>query len=106
MSYRYMRILLFFDLPVDTAKNRRDYRKFRKFLIDEGFIMMQESVYSKLALNNSVVNSVKIKVNKNKPPKGLVQMLVVTEKQFNSIEVIVGESKLDILDSTERLIVL
>ena len=106
MSYRYMRVLLFFDLPVDTAKNRRDYRKFRKFLIDEGFIMMQESVYAKLALNNSVVNSVKLKVNNNKPPKGLVQMLVVTEKQFNSIEIIVGESKLDILDSTERLVVL
>lgn len=101
-----MRVLLFFDLPVETAKNRRDYRKFRKFLVDEGFIMMQESVYSKLALNNSVVNSIKNKVYKNKPPKGLVQMLIVTEKQYSSIELIVGESKLDILDSTERLIIL
>ncbi len=101
-----MRMMVFFDLPVETAKNRRDYRKFRKFLIDEGFIMMQESIYSKLALNNSIINLLKTKINKNKPPKGLVQILVITEKQFNSIEIIVGESKSDILDSTERLIVL
>ena len=47
-----MRILVFFDLPTETSKDRKIYSKFRKFLIKEGFIMMQESVYSKLALNN------------------------------------------------------
>ena len=51
MSYRYMRIMVFFDLPTLTAGNRREYAKFRKYLIKNGFIMLQESVYCKLALN-------------------------------------------------------
>lgn len=106
MSFRYMRILLFFDLPTDTAKDRKIYSNFRKMLINEGFIMMQESVYTKLALNNSVVNSLKEKINKNKPPKGLVQMLTITEKQFNSIEYIVGEKDSNVLDDTERMVIL
>ena len=48
MSYRYMRIIVFFDLPVTTAKSRRDYYIFRKYLIKSGFVMMQESVYCNL----------------------------------------------------------
>ena len=101
-----MRILVFFDLPTDTAKNRKIYSNFRKLLINEGFIMMQESVYTKLALNNSVVNSVKDRINKNKPPKGIVQMLTITEKQFNSIEYIVGKKDSNVLDDTERMVIL
>lgn len=44
-----MRIIVMFDLPVETAKNRKDYVTFRKFLIKSGFLMMQESIYCKLA---------------------------------------------------------
>ena len=106
MSFRYMRIIVFFDLPTETAKDRREYSKFRKFLISEGFIMMQESIYSKLALNNSIVISEMEKINKNKPPKGIVQLLTITEKQFSEIEYIVGNSTSNILDNTERLIIL
>ena len=101
-----MRILLFFDLPTDTKRKRKIYSKFRKLLINEGFIMMQESVYTKLALNNSVVNSVKDKIYKNRPPKGIVQMLAITEKQFNSIEYIVGKKDSNVLDNTERMIII
>lgn len=100
-----MRIIIFFDLPTETAKDRKTYSKFRKFLISEGFIMMQESVYSKLALNNSIVNSVKERINKNKPTKGIVQLLTITEKQFSEIECIVGNNTNDIVDNTERLII-
>lgn len=84
-----MRILVFFDLPTETSRDRKIYSKFRKFLIKEGFIMMQESVYSKLTLNNSVTKSVRDKIEKNKPPRGIVQMLVITEKQYSSMEYIV-----------------
>ena len=106
MNFRYMRILLFFDLPTDTAKDRKVYSKFRKLLINEGFIMMQESVYTKLALNNSIVNSIKEKINKNKPPKGIVQMLIITEKQFNSIEYVIGKKEDKVLDDTERIVII
>ena len=101
-----MRILVFFDLPIETAKERKIYSKFRKLLINEGFIMMQKSVYSKLALNNSVVKTIKDKINKNKPPDGIVQMLTITEKQFSSIEYIVGKKNTDVIDNTERMIIL
>lgn len=43
-----MRILVMFDLPVITDTDRREYRKFRKFLILNGFLMLQESVYCKI----------------------------------------------------------
>lgn len=88
-----MRILVFFDLPTETAKDRKNYSQFRKFLIKEGFIMMQESVYAKLVLNDSITNSIKDKISKNKPQKGIVQMLIITEKQFNSMEYIVRREK-------------
>lgn len=101
-----MRVMIFFDLPTETAKDRKIYSKFRKFLINEGFIMMQESVYAKLALNNSIVNSIKDKINKNRPPKGIVQLLVITEKQFSSIEYIVGNKTSNVVDNTERFVLL
>lgn len=101
-----MRVLVFFDLPTDKAKDRRNYSKFRKMLVKEGFIMMQESVYSKLALNNSIVKSIKEKIYKNKPPKGIVQLLVITEKQYSEIEYVVGKDTTEILNNTERLTIL
>ena len=101
-----MRVLVFFDLPTETAVQRKVYTKFTKFLIDQGFIMMQESVYVKLALNNSIVNSIKEKIYQNSPSKGIIQVLTITEKQFNSIDYVIGSKNDDVLDDTERLIIL
>ena len=67
LSYRFMRVLVFFDLPVLTAENRRAYTRFRKFLLKNGFLMLQESVYCKLALNGTAVNAIVDNVHKNKP---------------------------------------
>lgn len=99
-----MRVIVFFDLPVLTDKNRREYRKFRKTLIKSGFMMMQESVYTKLVPNSTMADSVIDHVRKNKPEEGLVQVLRVTEKQFGKMEYIVGKKNTDVLDSDERLI--
>lgn len=101
-----MRVMVFFDLPVLTAENRKEYRRFRKYLIKSGFIMMQESVYSKLALNTTVATSVMENIRKNKPEEGLVQMIMVTEKQYNRMEYVIGESKSNVLQSDDRLVVL
>lgn len=101
-----MRVIIFFDLPTETAKDRKIYSNFRKLLINEGFAMLQKSVYAKLALNNSIVNSIKDKIYKNKPTRGIIQMMVITEKQFSEIEYVVGGSNTNILNDTERLIIL
>lgn len=101
-----MRVIVFFDLPVLTLNDRREYRRFRKYLIQSGFIMMQESVYSKLALNTSAVSAVMENVRKNSPTAGLVQMMAVTEKQYNRMEFVVGETTSNVLQSDDRLVII
>ncbi len=99
-----MRLLLFFDLPTETSKNRLDYTRFHKFLIKNGFIMMQKSVYSKLVINNVTSAAVKAKISKNLPPAGIIELLEVTENQFSRIEYLIGEKQSVIEESMERLI--
>lgn len=106
MSYRFMRILVMFDLPVTTPADRKEYVKFRKFLIKSGFLMMQESIYCKLSPNSTLADAVVENVRKNKPEKGLVQVLRVTEKQYAKMEFIVGEGKSEVLSSDDRLVIL
>ena len=106
MSYRYMRVIVFFDLPTLTYTNRRDYTKFRRFLIKSGFLMMQESVYCKLALNTTVSDAIVKNIKKNKPVEGLVQVLTITEKQFSKMEMITGSFHSEILDTEERMVIL
>ena len=88
-----MRIIVMFDLPVVTVSDRRAYTQFRKYLIKNGFLMLQESVYCKLAQNSTAADLIINNIRKNKPPSGLVQTLKITEKQFSRMEYIVGESK-------------
>lgn len=104
MSYRFMRMLIFFDLPTETPSDRRNYRLFRKMLIRNGFLMMQESVYCKLLLNTSAEKTAAEVIRKNKLPKGIVQRLTITEKQFAKMEWIVGTFHSDVISSDERII--
>lgn len=106
MSYRFMRILVFFDLPTVTDEDRREYRRFRKQLLKQGFFMLQESVYCRMTLNQRVTNSVLANLRIMKPSKGLVQAILVTEKQFSKMEIMTGEYKSDVVDSAERTIFL
>ena len=101
-----MRILVMFDLPVETSSQRREYRKFRKYLIKNGFIMLQESNYCKMVPNSASGDAVVAGLHSNKPPEGSVQVLKVTEKQFAKMEYLVGESKTNIINDDRRLVIL
>ncbi len=101
-----MRVIVFFDLPVSTAPERRAYASFRKYLVRSGFLMVQESVYCKLALNGTAAGVIMEAVRCHKPPWGLIQMLIVTEKQFSKMELVLGEFHSEIIDSEERLVIL
>jgi CRISPR-associated protein Cas2 len=101
-----MRVIVFFDLPTETSSDRRNYRKFRKFLIKDGFMMLQESVYAKLALNSTQVTQIINEVKHSQPEKGSVQILSVTEKQFAKMEIISGKCNSDVVDTDERLLIL
>lgn len=101
-----MRIIVFFDLPTESASDKRNYRNFRKGLIKSGFMMMQESVYCKLVLNSNQSIQITNEVKKMRPEKGLVQILTVTEKQYSKMEIISGSNKTDVVDTDERLLIL
>lgn len=93
-----------FDLPSVDKKDLKQYQKWHKFLIRTGFIMMTESVYSRLVINKSVSASIKKLVKNNLPTKGEVQMIEITEKQFASIEYLLGAKKTNVIDGIERYV--
>lgn len=103
---RIMRTMVFFDLPNVYAKDKRNYLKFRKFLLSEGFIMMQESVYSKIILNQQQADLLFNRVRKNAPKKGIIQVLTITEKQYSKIEYIIGEPDTKIINDDSKLVIL
>ena len=101
-----MRVVVFFDLQTETAEERREYRKFRTALLKNGFFMMQESVYSKIALNNTAAEVIKETVRKFRAKKGIIQMLTVTERQFENMEFVLGQKQSAVVDSPDRLVLL
>ncbi len=102
-----MRLIVFFDLPVRTPAQRRHYAQFRKYLEKSGYLMMQESVYSKLALNDRIATGLVGRLREHKPPEGLVQVLKVTERQYATIDCIVGNSRKGFeLDDSDPLVIL
>lgn len=90
-----MRILVFFDLPVVEKVDRRRYATFHKFLIKDGYSMLQYSVYSRIVQNHDDAHKYIERINRNKPAKGSVRVLQVTEKQYASMIILVGEKTKD-----------
>lgn len=101
-----MRVLIFFDLPTLTAADRKRYRIFRHQLINEGFLMLQESVYSRIAVNRESATFLENRVEGFTPKEGLVQSLIVTEKQYNSMHFLAGERNHDVRNSVEGTIII
>lgn len=106
MRDRVMRTIVFFDLPNIYSKDKRNYLLFRKYLLSEGFIMMQESVYSKIVLNQQQSKFLLERLKRNAPKKGIIQVFTITEKQYSQIEYIIGEHNSKIIDNEDRLVVL
>lgn len=93
LGERYMRILVFFDLPVKTKAERRRATRFRKELIDDGYIMLQLSVYSRICKGNDTVEKHKKRLRSMVPEAGSVRVLSVTEKQYASMDILIGVAK-------------
>ena len=95
---------MFFVLPTERPAQRKEYSKFRKYLVKSRFMMMQESVYCKLLLNQTQLTAAENGLRKNRPGDGLVQLLTVTEKQYSKMQYLVGRYDGDIINSDERFI--
>lgn len=84
-----------FDLPVVTEKERSIATKFRNFLLDDGYIMMQYSVYSRICKNNDDINKHINRLKINTPKRGNIRLLQVTEKQYNNMIMFCGKKQIE-----------
>ncbi len=87
---RFMRLLLFFDLPMVTKTEKRAYVQFRRFLLNDGYDMIQWSVYGRLLNGNDDQEKHLKRLVGNLPPAGSIRCMTVTEKQFAGIRLLVG----------------
>jgi len=88
-----MWIFVLFDLPTQTKKDKQKYIKFRRFLLKDGFIMMQYSVYARICKGDDSVETHKNRVKEHLPSKGNIRMLSITDLQYSKMEILVGEKK-------------
>ena len=94
-----------FDLPVITEKDRKLAAKFRNYLIDDGFLMMQFSIYSRICKNNDDLLKHSTRIRMKAPKTGNIRMLSITEKQYNDMEMIYGIKSEEENISTDNLLI-
>ena len=93
-AFRIMWLVIMFDLPTHTKKDRKRYRWFSRYLDKEGFIRLQYSVYAKVFNSLQSANHGKKRMKeflRINVKKGNVRMLLFTDAQFGKIEIVVGE---------------
>lgn len=90
---RFMRMIVFFDLPTLTKSDRLNASRFRNFLVKDGYTMLQLSVYSRICKGQDDVDKHAKRLNSLIPKEGSVRLLTVTEKQYVSMEILVGTLK-------------
>jgi len=90
---RFMRLLVFFDLPVVTRAERRAYTVFRRFLLNDGYDMIQFSIYGRILNGRDAGAKHQKRLIDNLPPAGSVRCMTVTEKQFAGITLLVGQPR-------------
>jgi len=101
-----MWLVAMFDLPVEDAKARRDYARFRKKLLAEGFSMLQLSVYARWCPSEEASQAYRARLRRAIPPEGEVRLLTVTERQFGKMEVYLGKTRRRPEKKPEQLLLL
>lgn len=101
---KFMRMIVFFDLPVGTARERKAATKFRNFLIKDGYHMVQYSVYSRICNGNGAVEMHETRLKQHLPSRGSIRLLTITEKQYESIHILLGEAVFDDTSEATELI--
>lgn len=92
---KYMRLIVFFDLPVKTKSERRCATQFRNFLIKDGYYMIQYSVYCRVCNGYDAVDKHKARLSAYVPDNGSVRLLTVTERQYEKMEILLGNLKVE-----------
>ena len=102
-AYRIMWVLVFFDLPTETKKDRKTYSKFRKEIMAYGFQMFQFSIYLRHCSSRENANVHIDRVKIILPPKGHVGIMCVTDKQFGMMEIFRGREQVDAPETSQQL---
>lgn len=102
-QYRAMWIFVSFDLPVDDKIKRHQYTTFRNFLLKDGFVMMQYSLYTRPTPSREAAEVHKNRVRRNLPTTGKVMMYHLTDKQFSMMENFYGVSRSPLPSSPGQL---
>lgn len=90
-----MRIIVFFDLPVKSKQERVAATRFRNFLLADGYHMIQLSVYARVCSGTDSVEVHRRRLQQALPSRGAIRMLVITEKQYENIEILLGPRTID-----------
>ena len=90
---RNMWVVAMFDLPVETSEMRSCYRKFREFLLNDGFMMMQYSVYVRFCPNRENADTHTDRIQSKVPDDGQVRVFTLTELQFQKMKIFSGNSR-------------
>lgn len=91
---KFMRLIVFFDLPVTTKAKRKAANQFRQFLLKDGYQMLQLSVYARIVRGRDSLEKHNRRLCEHLPEEGSIRCLEVTEKQFASMKILLGELKL------------
>ena len=102
-AYRIMWVLVFFDLPTDTKKERQQASLFRKRLLKDGFTMFQFSIYLRHCASRENAQVHIKRVKSILPPLGHVAVLNITDKQFGMIELFYGRKAAERPDTPQQL---
>lgn len=94
-EYRIMWILVFFDLPTETKKEKKISSDFRKKLLKDGYSMFQFSIYVRHCASRENADVHVNRVKNSLPPKGQVGILTITDKQFGMIELFYGKKEVE-----------
>ncbi|MEI6508731.1 MAG: CRISPR-associated endonuclease Cas2 [Bacteroidota bacterium] len=90
-QYRIMWVLVLFDLPTETATERKIYARFRKDIMRDGFTMFQFSIYLRHCSSRENADVHIKRVKSLLPEKGHVGIMCVTDKQFGMMEIFYGK---------------
>jgi len=98
-----MWVFVFFDLPTDTKKDKRNYTRFRKNLKKDGFTMLQFSIYTRHCNSRENATVHIIRVRSFLPPKGEIIVFTLTDKQFGMMEFFRGETEASRPETPQQL---
>lgn len=103
-EYKGVWLFALFDLPVDDKAARKRYTQFRRALMQDGFLMMQYSVYARYCPSEEASHVHRKRIKKALPPEGHVRVLGVTDKQFGKMEVYYGRKRQDAEQPPEQIL--